>query len=283
MTLTLSGNAFQGQTRNPGNIEAFSGKVDTDGNGTFLVYPRFPGTIKFSADHFDANWDDATCSRHAMGDRALTSAQTAAEFAARRQFQARYADLVKRATDGDKAVDFTALRAAYPYTDQWDPYGNKTAALMDQAAAAAKGRDCAAALQKLDEVLTIDFTIDSAHALRSDCLAATGRPEIAKIESDIADGLIHSLMHSGDGNAEVTAYIVVTEREEMDVLANRHLVVKVRQTQVRGNEGRYFDEIQGSAAGDADDIKTVYFDVGSFVAGRKSRMAAIDTLASAMP
>jgi hypothetical protein len=90
-------------------------------------------------------------------------------------------------------------------------------------------------------------------------------------------------MHSGDGNAEVTAYIVVTEREEMDVLANRHLVVKVRQTQVRGNEGRYFDEIQGSAAGDADDIKTVYFDVGSFVAGRKSRMAAIDTLASAMP
>jgi hypothetical protein len=29
--------------------------------------------------------------------------------------------------------------------------------------------------------------------------------------------------------------------------------------------------------------KTVYFDVSSFVSGRKNRMAAMDTLTSAMP
>lgn len=283
MTLTLSGNSFQGQTRNPGHIEAFSGKIDAEGNGTFLVYPRFPGTITFNADHFDANWNDEGCSRHALGDRALTSAQTAAAFAARKQFQMQYTELVKRAYAGDKTVDFTTLRASYPYTDQWDPYGNTTAALLDQAVAASKGKDCISALLKLDEILKLDFTIDAAHALRSDCLAATGRLAESKIESDIADGLVHSLMHSGNGSTEVTAYIIVTEREEMDVLANRHLDVKVRQTQVRGADGRYFDEVQCAAAGDGESLKTVYFDVGSFVTGRKSRMAAIDTLASAMP
>ena len=283
MTLTLSGSQFQGQTRNPGNTETFSGKIDADGIGTFLVYPRFPGIIKFTADHFDANWNNDLCSRHALGDRAMTSTEAAAAFAARKKFQASYVDLTKRAVEGDPSVDFSALRAAYPYTDQWDPFGNKTAALMDQAAAASKGKDCATALGKLDEVLKLDFTIDAAHALRSDCLAETGNAPASKIESGIANGLIYSLMNSGDGNAERTAYVVMTEREEMDVLANRHLVLKIRQTQVRGSDGRFYDEVQGTSASNGAAIKTVYFDVSSFVNGRKSRMAAIDTLASSMP
>jgi hypothetical protein len=283
MTLTLSGSQFQGQTRNPGYTETFSGKIDADGIGTFLVYPRFPGIIKFSGDHFDANWNNDLCSRHALGDRAMTSSETASVFADRKKLQASYADLIKRAAAGDPSVDFTALRAAYPYTDQWDPFGNKTAALLDQAAAASKGKDCATALDKLAEVLKLDFTIDAAHALESDCLAEKGDTRAAKIESGIADGLIDSLMNSGDGKAERTAYVVMTEREEMDVLANRHLVLKIRQTQVRGSDGHFYDEVQGSSAGNGAAIETVYFDVSSFVNGRKSRMAAIDTLASTMP
>jgi hypothetical protein len=283
MTLTMSGNAFQGQTRNPASTEAFSGKIDADGNGTFLVYPRFSGIIKFTGDHFDANWNNEACSRHALGDRALTGAETAAAYATRKQSQDTYAELTKRAAAGDRTVDFTALRASYPYTDQWDPFGNNTAALLDQAAAASKGQDCGTALGKLTEILKLDFTIDAAHALRSDCLAATGNGAESKIESDIADALIHSLMNSGDGNTEDTAYVVMTEREEMDVLANRHLVVKVRQTAVRGNDGRFYDEVQGASARSGESVKTVFFDVSSFVNGRKNRMAAIDTLTSSMP
>jgi hypothetical protein len=283
MTLTLSGDTFQGQTRNPGSTEAFSGKIDASGNGTFLVYPRFPGIIKFTADHFDANWNGDVCSRHALGDRALSSTETSTAFTVRKQFQADYADLTKRAAEGDRSVDFTVLRAAYPYTDQWDPFGNKTAALLDQAAAASKGKDCLTALQKLEEILKLDFTIDAAHALRSDCLAEAGDGAGARIESDIADGLIHSLMKSGDGNTEGTAYVVMTEREEMDVLANRHLVLKVRQTEIRGNAGHFYDEVQATSARAGDPLKTVYFDISSFVNGRKSRMAAIDTLTSSMP
>lgn len=283
MTLTMSGNTFQGETRNPDHTEAFSGKIDADGNGSFVIYPRFPGTIKFTTDHFDANWNERVCSRHALGDRALTNVEAAAAYAQRKQFQSTYAELTKRATAGDHSVDFTALRSLYPYTDQWDPYGNKTAALLDQAVAASKGKDCAIAMEKLDNILRLDFTIDAAHALRSDCLAATGQESASRIESDIADGLIHSLMDSGDGNTEGTAYVVMTRREEMDVLANRDLVLKLRQTQVRGSNGHLYDEIQGTSTRDGESVKTVYFDVSSFVNGRKSRMAAIDTLASSMP
>lgn len=283
MTLTLSGNTFQGQTRYPSSTEAFSGKIDAEGNGTFLVYPRFPGIIKFAGDHFDANWNNEVCSLHALGDRALTSVETSAAFSARKRMQSDYAHLTKRATEGDKSVDFSTLRAAYPYTDQWDPFGNKTAALLDQAAAAAKGKDCATALVKLEEILKLDFTIDTAHALRSDCLAATGNAGESKIESEIADSLIRSLMNSGNGNSEATAYVIVTQREEMDVLANRQLLLKVRQTEVRGEDGRFYDEVQATSTRSSERLETVYFDISSYVNGRKSRMAAIETLASTMP
>jgi Domain of unknown function (DUF4919) len=281
MTFTMSDDSFQGETRNFGRTAPFSGKIDADGNGSFRIYPRSSGTIKFSAEHFDANWNESGCRRHALGDRALTAAQAAAAYAQRRQFQSRYTELTTRATQGDQAVDFAMLRSVYPFTDQWDPYGNKTMALLEQAAAAAKGKDCASALEKLDAILQLDFTIDAAHALRSDCLAAIGRDAASRIESDIADGLVHSLLDSGNGNTEATAYVVVTQREEMDVLANRHLDVKLRQTQIRGGNGRYYDEVQCTAAGDTAAVKTVYFDVSSFVDGRRSRLAAVDTMASA--
>lgn len=283
MTLTLSGNTFQGQTRNPGTTEAFSGRIDADGNGTLLVYAHAPGSIRFTAEHFDANWNEGACSRHALGDRGMTRAQAAAAFIERKRIQSQYVELTRRAAEGDPSVDFTSLRAAYPYTDQWDPYGNKTGALLDQAAAASSGKDCATALQKLDEILKLDFTIDAAHALRSDCLAAIGRSSASKIESDIAYRLIHSLMDNGDGATERTAYVVMTEREEMDVLANRNLVSKLRQTQVRGDDGHIYDEVQATSAREGASVKVVYFDVSSFVNGRKSRMAAIDTLTASMP
>jgi hypothetical protein len=213
----------------------------------------------------------------------LTRTEAAAAYAQRKQFQARYVALTTKATQGDHSIDFTVLRSLYPFTDQWDPYGNQTAALLDQAAAAAKGRNCTPALEKLDRVLKLDFTIDAAHALRSDCLAATGQESASKIESDIANGLVHSLMDSGDGASEASAYVVVTQREEMDVLANRHLVVKLRQTQIRGSNGHLYDQVQATSAHDGESVETVYFDVSSFVNGRKSRMAAVDTLASSIP
>jgi hypothetical protein len=283
MTLTMADNTFQGETRSFGSTEAFSGTIDAAGNGTLVIYPRSSGTIRFSADHFDANWNARACRRHAVGERALSSSEAAAAYAQRRQLQSRYAELTRKAAQGDPSVDFTMLRAAYPYTDQWDPYGNKTTALLEQAAAAAAGKDCTSALETLDAILKLDFTIDAAHALRSDCLAASGRDPAARIESAIADGLIHSLMDSGDGNTEASAYRVMTQREEMDVLANRHLLVKLRQTQVRGDNGHLYDVVQGTSAADGALVRTVYFDVSSLVNGRKSRMAAIDTLAATMP
>jgi hypothetical protein len=252
----------------------FTGTIDADGSGNFS-FGHDTGVIKFTGNRFEADWNTPKCGHlHASGDREPSDARKAEMAAERKQIQDRFAALVADASAG-KAIDYSELRATYPYTTSWDPYGNKTDALLEQAVAAQKGGDCTTALEKLDQIIKTDFTIDGAHALKADCL---GKPNGAGEEA-IANGLIHSLMDSGDGASEKTAYMVVTAREERDVLANRRIQTRTRRTNIRGSDSRYYDRVDGISMTKAGaENKTLFFDVSAFTAGRLSRDAEITTI-----
>ena len=295
MTLMVLNGDIQGQVQNPNNVVGITGKVDDSGSGTVTVARVSPGTIRFNGDRFEIDWTNRECARHAGGGRAISSAAQAALAGQRKQHQDSFADLVRRANAGE-AVDYTKLRAEFVYSENWDFYGTRIGPLMNQANLAAKGKDCVRTLQITEQILGFDFTIDSAHALRADCLRDTDRPR-ARIEQNIADGLIHSLMDSGEGDSEKSPYIAVTQREEMDVLANRDIQIRTKQTEVHGSDGRTFDIIEGVAVRTHDVFraglgmsveqqvtsgtpKTVYFDISSFEKGRESRRAALATAAA---
>ena len=280
MRITVSGNTLAGVVHNLANVRPFTGTVDADGNATFTV-PEFhySGTIKFTADHFDANWNSGNCQRHSLGDRAPDAAQTAALMARRQQAAATYDNLAARAAAGDRSVDFTALRSAYPFTRQWDVYGRTTGPILEQANAAAKGKDCVTALEKLDEVLKIDYTDIAAHRLRSDCL--TG--DAARVESRIADGLMRSLTHGGDGRSEGSAYPVMTLHEESDLLHDKRIVLKTRDVEVRGSNGHFYDVVHGVSVAYGVRVQDIYFDVTTEVTGRSSSMASESSVAATLP
>jgi hypothetical protein len=279
MTITVSGDTLSGAVHNVGNVRPFTGKIDADGNATFTVAQyHYSGTIKFTADHFDANWNSGNCQRHSLGDRAPDEAQTAALIAQRKQFQTTYDDLTAKAAAGEKSVDFTVLRTAYPFTAQWDAFSKTSAPLMEQASAAAKGKDCETALEKLDEVLKIDYTMIVAHRVRSDCLKGNA----ARIEAKIADGLMDSLKRGGNGKSELTAYPVMSLHEERDILVDKHIVLKTRDTEVRGSNGRYYDVVHGFSLWDGVRAQDVYFDVTAEVNGRSSSFAVADVVKSSL-
>jgi hypothetical protein len=284
MTLVVSGDAISGEVQNPGNRHPISGKLEPDGAANFAVDHRWFGTMSFNGDRFEATWNNGACDRHASGDREPDPSKKAALAADRKRHQDAYAALVAKAQGGDAATDYRQLRAESVYAKDWDFYDQKARGLLDQANAAVKGKDCAIAMVKLDQVIKLDFTIDSAHALKSDCLKQAGDRDGARIESEIAKGLIHSLMDSGKGDSEKNAYLVSSLREEMDVLANRHIQLKTRDTEIRGSDGRYYDEVHGVSIqggyGLSIETKTVYFDVTRFVEGRASRRAAAEVLAA---
>jgi hypothetical protein len=272
MTITVSGNTLSGVMHNIGNVRAFKGTVDADGNATFTTQLGFPGTIKFAGDHFDANWTSGDCQRHSLGDRAPDAVQAAALIAQRKQAQTTYDDLVAKAAAGDRSVDFTLLRTSYPFTTQWDPFGSKSAPLVEQANAAAKGKDCVSALEKIDEVLKIDYTIIVAHRVRSDCLNG----DAARMESRIADRLMDSLMRGGNGKSEGSAYPAMAMHEEGDVLRDKGVVLKTRDVAVRGSNSRFYDVVHGVTLWNGIHTQDVYFDVTAQVNGRNSAMVAAD-------
>jgi hypothetical protein len=284
MILVVADDAISGEVQNPGVVHPLSGKLNADGSATFAVAHKWFGTMTFNGDHFDATWNNGACDRHASGDRALSEDQKTGLLVQRHQHQDAYAALIRSAEAGDNTVDYTLLRSEAVYAKDWDFYDQKTRGLLDQANAAVKGKDCAMGLQRLNAVIKLDFTIDAAHSLRAECLKDAGDNEGARIESDIARGLIHSLMDSGKGEREKNAYVVVSQREEMDVLANRHIQLKTRDTEVRGSDGHYYDVVHGISVqnGFAPSIeqRIVYFDVTSFMQGRASARAAIELAAA---
>ena len=279
MTITVSGDTLSGVIHNRANVRSFTGTVDANGSATFTTQYHYSGTIKFTTDHFDANWNSGDCQRHSLGDRAPDAAQTTALIAQRKQFQATYDELTARAAAGDKSVDFAALRAAYPFTQQWDAFGRTTTPLMEQANAAAKGKDCVTALEQIDEVLKIDYTVIAAHRVRSDCL----KGDAAHIESRIADALMDSLKHGGNGKSEETAYPVMSLHEEGDILGDKHIVLKTRDIEVRGSNGRFYDVVHGISLWNGVRVQDVYFDVTTEVNGRTSSMVVADALATTRP
>jgi hypothetical protein len=270
--LIADGN-ITGQVHNPANVVPVSGKVDNDGNGSLLVANVSQATLKITGDRFDANWQNSQCSRHAEGGR-VDAGRDASLATERKQYQDKFADLVTRAESGDKQVDYTALRTAYVYTENWDFYDTKTVSLMQQAYAAKKGEDCVTALADLDQVIKFDFTIAEAHSMRADCLEDSDRAH-ARIESAIADGLTDSVTGSGDGESEKTAYVVDTVNEENEILLHKHFQLRARQTEVRGADGRHYDTVQAIALNNGVvRERNIYFDVSSFAKGRESKRAA---------
>lgn len=274
MALTVLDGAVIGEVQTADGVGQVSGKVDTDGTATLRIAERYLATAHFGTDRFDITWSNGTCLCHGEGDRAPDAATQATLATARAAHQASYAELVRRAKAGEK-VDYAKLRAEFVYDEHWDFYGDTAFGLQTQAYTAQQGKDCAGALEKAAQALALDFTLILAHQIRADCLQDRAP---SRIESAIADGLENSLMRSGDGESQKTAYVISVMHDEQRVLSNRHMVPRARQSGTRGSDGHYYDVVQ--AASQRGGTRVVYFNLDGFVAGRDSRRAMQATAAA---
>jgi hypothetical protein len=175
-----------------------------------------------------------------------------------------YAEQRAKAANGDPSTDFTLLRLSYAQSDGYDPYSFKVGELRKQAEDAADAKHCTDALAKADEVLKTDFVDFAAHAIRKDCFDQMADKDNAAREFFIANGLLHAMFASGDGKSPDTAFVVVTLREERDILAFLH-VDAPNQSLVHSN-GREYDLMEGSNR-DTKVPAAVYFDVSNLFAG----------------
>ena len=129
-----------------------------------------------------------------------------------------YDELVARAKTGDADVDYLALRNAYAQSPNYDPYGATTGKLQNELIDAYRRADCAAAIAAAESISAVNFAHADAHLVASLCHGKLGNEEAMRRERKIARGLIDSILQSGDGKSEASAFVVIQIAEEYSVL-----------------------------------------------------------------
>lgn len=154
-------------------------------------------------------------------------------------------------------VDFTRFRRGRFVAAGRDGYGLERAELQRTLAEAQERRDGDKVLATADEILGKDFTDFLAHLAKAAVTHERGKRDAATFHEAMAMGLVKSILTSGDGQRQGSAYRVFQVREEYGVLAV--LGLRSESQSLISEQGRHFDQLactdrQGRPT-------TVYFDV----------------------
>lgn len=129
-----------------------------------------------------------------------------------------YAQLLKRAKEYDKSLDFGVLRMAYSKSANYDPIqaGNSESLTAMYKAGLNNNRELAISLGT--KILESDYLHIQTHRILAQTYTIIDNKEKASHHGWLADGLISSILKSGDGKSTSTAYFVIAIEEPYAVL-----------------------------------------------------------------
>jgi hypothetical protein len=177
--------------------------------------------------------------------------------------QATYASMVQKVKQGDTGVDFTALRMAYDAQSTSSGADSKLRATMF---AALHRDDWPAVITSAGAVLENDYLDIDAHMFAGLAYEKTNQPEKAAFHRAVGNGLLRSILASGDGRTPATAFVVISVDEEYSVL--RHYGLHSDEQSLVESGGHSYDVLT------ADDGKTAEKATVVFLVDRP--MAKID-------
>lgn len=125
----------------------------------------------------------------------------------------KYETLLERVKAGDTTVSFKDLRMAYTESQGYAPYGGDSEGRKSMLSAV-KDKDYDKALGFAGNVLKQNYVDITAHLVSSIAYNELKNAERAKYHHGIVDGLIQSILKSGDGRSIETAYVVIATDEE---------------------------------------------------------------------
>ncbi|MBV9927540.1 MAG: DUF4919 domain-containing protein [Acidobacteria bacterium] len=125
--------------------------------------------------------------------------------------------LLERVKKGDPSADFTALRLAYADDPPRDAEGADPDASRAMFAAL-REKKYGRALEYAEKIMKGNYVDIDAHVVASAVYKEKGDAEQEKFHRYVAEGLIRSILNSGDGKSQETAFTVISTEEEYVVL-----------------------------------------------------------------
>lgn len=169
-----------------------------------------------------------------------------------------YVALLERVKQADPEVDFTALRLAYTDTDDYDPYNFQLGELQQEMYAALNAQDYETTLEVAKQILEINYVSTDTHLAALLAYEGLGDTDRADYHRYVLDGLIDSILASGDGKTPETAFVVIFVEEEYAILS----VLDIEsggQTLVE-DDGHSYDKFEG-VDNNTNEAVTLYFNV----------------------
>jgi hypothetical protein len=174
-----------------------------------------------------------------------------------------YEQIVESAKRGDPNIDFAALRFAFLDSSSEHKDGFFNAKLLN---GLNQQKDYQKLLDTANGFIAQDFVDIRSHFAAATAYKALGHDAEFQKELAIAKGLMQSILDSGDGKSQKTAYVVINTSEEYAVLEFLGIRASGQQSLILGHTnqtsgGPAFDVLKAAKNGQDMDI---YFDIAKF-------------------
>jgi len=173
-------------------------------------------------------------------------------------YRARAGALATEAIDQIAGTDFWRFRRGRLYV----PEASNIQELQERLADAAKSDSAAGIVDASAAVLAADQADINAHSLRSEALRKTDHLTEADFHRTVAQALIDSIIHAGNGLNPDSAWTVYRVKEEYEVLRAKHARFV---SQSRVNVGNRTLDLLDAELADGHQLH-VYFDVTELLA-----------------
>jgi hypothetical protein len=170
-----------------------------------------------------------------------------------------YKSLLELVKKSDPKADFLKLRMAFTKTADYKPYGSDPKA-YDKLTEAFEKKEDASAVKLAEALLAKRYVDMKAHFILYRAHTRLGHTKQAKFHRYVFDGLIKSVLKSGDGKKPATAFVVISTDEEYVVLG----VLGIRKTSqaLVDEKGKKFDRINGIDS-ESKNAVSLYFNIGT--------------------
>lgn len=151
-----------------------------------------------------------------------------------------YEIMLKNIRNSDPSVDFQIFRLAFTKTEYYKPYDFTLKELRENVRVALDYGRFLDALNGAEAILVKCIVDIEAHCVSELCYLAMGDTSNMEYHRYMRDGLLKSILDSGDGSSRNTAYQVISISEEhilMDLLEYEPEM----QVLIDGEDGRRYD------------------------------------------
>lgn len=168
-----------------------------------------------------------------------------------------YESLLEQVRKGDPAADFTALRLAYADNPPKDAAGADPDVTRSMFSAI-REKKYGKAIEHAEKILKGKFVDINAHLVASAAYKEKGDAEKEKFHRYVAEGLIKSILSSGDGKSQETAFTVISTDEEY-VILRVYGLTPGSQSLLSAN-GHHYDRLDATNSKTNEKV-TLYFNI----------------------